>query len=449
MRTSTVNSKYIYSKGIRFEGEYYLNENSYLSMQIEKNSSRTQYLEQLATVFNPPVFKRQFCKKTTKSVPYFQSSDVPSANERSNVYVFKGQAESLNLLVKEGDILVTGFGTIGNTKIVSKLQNDTCYANNVCRIRVNEDSIRGFIYAFLSSKYGYSQLNKNASGSVVRYIEASGIKKTMIPIFNQNLRNQISNLIEESIKLRTEAIESLEKSHGIIEDILNIKTFESNCCTSIKTIQKSHNSRFEASYYISENRRLYNYLMKNFDCKLLKDYTERIFRPGIFKREYVAKGITFLGGADIMLAIPSSDKHLSYRQVEKMPELKINRGWILATCGGTIGNTVYVDKQLSDCVISQHVMRIVPKLGTSNGYLYSFLSSNIGYKLITMFTYGAVIPQVEPHHLELIPIPRLDQSKEKEVESLVDSYVTKLEQSKEKELLAIQMVEQEIEKWNN
>lgn len=449
MRTSVVNSKYIFTNGIRFEGKYYLNENSFLSMQIEKNISRTQRLEELASVFNPPVFKRQFCNNTNRSVQYFQSSDVPNANERSSVYVFKGQADSLNLLVKEGDILVTGFGTIGNTRIVSKLQDNTCYANNVCRIRVNDISNRGFIYAFLSSKYGYSQLNKNASGSVVRYIEAPGIKKTMIPIFDQQLKITISELIDESAKLREEAIESLEISHRIIEEILDIKVDNIKHITTVQSILKSHNRRFEASYHISENRRLYDYLINNYRCQTLKDYTERIFRPGIFKREYVNRGVTFLGGADITLAIPSSDKQLSYRQVEAMPELKINKGWILATCGGTIGNTVYVDQQLSNCAISQHVMRIVPKNNISTGFLYSFLSSKIGYQLITMFTYGAVIPQVEPHHLELVPIPEIDSGKQKEIEALVDSYVTKLEQSKEKELSAIHMVEQEIEKWNN
>lgn len=284
---------------------------------------------------------------------------------------------------------------------------------------------------------------------MVRYIEAPGIKKTMIPIFDQQLKITISELIDESAKLREEAIESLEISHRIIEEILDIKVDNIKHITTVQSILKSHNRRFEASYHISENRRLYDYLINNYRCQTLKDYTERIFRPGIFKREYVNRGVTFLGGADITLAIPSSDKQLSYRQVEAMPELKINKGWILATCGGTIGNTVYVDQQLSNCAISQHVMRIVPKNNISTGFLYSFLSSKIGYQLITMFTYGAVIPQVEPHHLELVPIPEIDSGKQKEIEALVDSYVTKLEQSKEKELSAIHMVEQEIEKWNN
>ena len=179
MIISKVNTKLIYKHNNRFEGKHYLNNSSYLSLQLENNEKQCCALSSLAEVFNPPVFKRQFCKNTPRAVPYFQSSDVQAASERSTVYIYKGQAQSLNLLVKENDILVTGFGTIGNARLVSKFQNGACYANNVCRIRTTEHT--GFIYAFISGKYGKAQLNTNASGSVVRYIESPGIKKILVP----------------------------------------------------------------------------------------------------------------------------------------------------------------------------------------------------------------------------------------------------------------------------
>ena len=449
MRTSAVNSKYIFSQGKRFEGKFYLNENSFLSMEVERHGEKSQPLSNLATVFNPPVFKRQFCKPTLRSVPYFQSSDVPIAEERSQTYVFKGQAEALNLLVQRGDILVTGFGTIGNTRLVSKFQNGTCYANNVCRIRTNDGVFRGFIYAFLSSKFGVAQLNKNASGSVVRYIEAPGIKKTLVPNFSESFQKEVDDLIQESAQLREEAAEALKKAHDFIEEKFDVASEKKSSRVSIQSIISSHNKRFEAFYHTSSNRSVYDYITSNFEYKTLGELTSNIFRPGIFKREYVANGVTFLGGADILMAIPDSDKKLSFRQVEKMPELKVKKNWILVTCGGTIGNTVLIDAQLEKCVISQHVMRVVPKDDILKGYLFAVLSSKIGKDLITMFTTGSVIPQIEAHHLELVPVPLLDKGLMEQIDGLVSSYVTKIEESKQKEIAAINMVEAEIEKWNN
>ena len=148
-----------------------------------------------------------------------------------------------------------------------------------------------------------------------------------------------------------------------------------------------------------------------------------------------------------MLATPNSSKKLSFRQVSKMPELKVKKGWILVTCGGTIGNSVYVDNQISQCTVSQHVMRIVPNDNTNSGFLYAYLSSEIGYNLITLFTYGSVIPSLEPHHLELVPIPHYNTSVIEETGNLVSEYAKKLELAKQKELEAIFLVEREIESW--
>ena len=145
----------------------------------------------------------------------------------------------------------------------------------------------------------------------------------------------------------------------------------------------------------------------------------------------------------------NSDKKLSFRQVEKMPELRVHKNWILVTCGGTLGNTVLIDNQLEKCAISQHVMRLVPNNVIPQGYLYAFLSSKVGYKLITMFSSGSVIPQIESHHLELVPIPILEADIMSHIDVLITKYVNCIEQSKEKETRAISMVEQEIEKWNN
>ena len=197
MRIAAISIKKLNKKGCRFEGEHYLNDDSFLSMKIE-DLKNVITLESIAQVFNPPVFRRQFCSKSNKSVPYFQSSEVQNASEETNVYIFGEQARRLNLLVNKGDILITGFGTIGNTRLVNKHQDQVCYANNVCRVRTNEGVSMGYIYAFLSSRYGKAQLNKNGSGSVVRYIEAPGIKKTLIPEFPIDFQKKIDGMIKES-----------------------------------------------------------------------------------------------------------------------------------------------------------------------------------------------------------------------------------------------------------
>ena len=68
-------------------------------------------------------------------------------------------------------------------------------------------------------------------------------------------------------------------------------------------------------------------------------------------------------------------------------------------------------------------------------------------ELINLFAFGSVIPQVEAHHLELVPVPMLDNETMNRIDALCMQYVSCNELAKENERKAISMVEEEIESW--
>ena len=449
MKTAALNNKDILSHKLRFEAEHYLNDNSFLCLALERNKDNCDTLENLATVFNPPVFKRQFCKPTSKSVQYFQSSDVQNAEEFSPVHIFKGQAESLNLLVNKGDVLVTGFGTIGNTRLVSKHQDGVCYANNVCRIRTNSNIPNGFIYAFMTSKYGYAQLNNNASGSVVRYIEAPGIKRTLVPRVPESFQKEVDDLIQESARLREEATEALEEAKNLIEEqFKGFKASFSQCCVSAKDILSSHNKRFEANYHIAEGKSIEDYIKAHFKWDLLGNLCSSISRPELFKRYYVQNGLPFLGGADLFLASPKSSKQLSKTKTSNIESLVLKEGTILLPRSGTIGDVAWAHYGHAQKLASEDVIRLLPNNILREGYIYAFLASAIGKSLIQRHIFGSVIQHIEPPHLKLIPVPIFDNTIIETTHSKVLEYSKKTGEAIQKEYKAISMVEQEIEKWN-
>ena len=449
MKTAALNNKDILSHKLRFEAEHYLNDNSFLCLALERNKDNCDSLENLATVFNPPVFKRQFCKPTSRSVQYFQSSDVQNAEEFSPVHIFKGQAESLNLLVNKGDVLVTGFGTIGNTRLVSKHQDGVCYANNVCRIRANNNIPNGFIYAFMTSKYGYAQLNNNASGSVVRYIEAPGIKRTLVPRLSDSFQKEVDDLIQESARLREEATEALEEAKILIEEqFKDFKASLSQCSVSSKDILSSHNKRFEANYHIAEGKSIEDYIKAHFKWDLLGNLCSSISRPELFKRYYVQNGLPFLGGADLFLASPKSSKQLSKTKTSNIESLVLKEGTILLPRSGTIGDVAWAHYGHAQKLASEDVIRLLPNNILREGYIYAFLASAIGKSLIQRHIFGSVIQHIEPPHLKLIPVPIFDNTIIETTHSKVLEYSKKTGEAIQKEDKAISMVEQEIEKWN-
>lgn len=434
---------------MRFDSGYHNADANIYDGVIKKHSSHnlSYYCSEIFTsgrnkrVYTQPEF----------GYPFLSNSDVVSSNPfMSCKYSSKKYGYNESAVLKSGMIVTGRVGAIGQTAFIPSYfeKAKAMGSDNIIRIVVKPQYKNGYIYAYLASKMGNLSFWKYATGGVQPFITDSMVGMLPIPDLCDNFQNKINDLVLESARLREEATDALNEAHKIIEKTFLSDEKISSPKVKKSTILKSHNTRFEASYYTSRNRAIYDHITSNCEFSTLSELTEDIFRPGIFKREYVKNGVTFLGGADILLSIPDSEKKLSFKQVDRLPELKVKKGWILVTCGGTIGNCVLIDEQLEKCVVSQHVMRVVPKESTLIGYLYAILSSKVGHELITMFTAGSVIPQIESHHLGLVPIPILEQSIMEYIDSLIETYTSKNELSKKKECMAISLVEQEIEKWN-
>ena len=451
MKTGAINYSIKAQAGLRFDASFHLSEGLVVKRQIASSPYEMLTIKDVSSdIFYGNRAKRVYVSKREHGIPFLSSSDILQADLENVKLASKKYTPCIEqMTLKKGWTLISRSGTIGNCAFANAKHAQKLASEDVIRLVPNNILRGGLVYAYLASNHGHSLLTQGTFGAVIQHIEPNFIASLPIPKFPDEFQEEVDDLIQESARLREEAADALKKAHDIIEEKFGVACEKKSSRVSIQSIISSHNTRFEAFYHTSSNRSVYDYITSNFEYKTLGELTSNIFRPGIFKREYVANGVTFLGGADILMAIPDSDKKLSYRQVERMPELKVKKNWILVTCGGTIGNTVLIDAQLEKCVISQHVMRVVPKDDILKGYLFAVLSSKIGKDLITMFTTGSVIPQIEAHHLELVPVPLLDKGLMEQIDGLVSSYVTKIEESKQKEIAAINMVEAEIEKWNN
>ena len=58
-------------------------------------------------------------------------------------------------------------------------------------------------------------------------------------------------------------------------------------------------------------------------------------------------------------------------------------------------------------VKNQHIIRILPASEDIAGYLNIFLASDYGKALITRFTYGSVVDEIDDNHIRQIAIPLL------------------------------------------
>lgn len=453
MKTDKVRRRLFDQNKIRFEGKFYLNDDSINSRIVETHKEMCVKLSAVAEVFNPPIFKRQFCKATGNAVPYFQSSDVPVNTDSSTVYVYRPQIERIGALVEKGDILITGFGTIGNIRLVSSRMAGVCFANNVCRVRCPKDAPIGYYYAFLASKYGRSQLNKNASGAVVRYIEAPGIKNTLVPLLPASRQAEIDGLVREAAALRDRAGELLRQAKGLLQaHIGDVYTRRRGCRTArkaIKDVRASLKLRLDPPVYINDGVDAMNALTGK--TQRLGECKVTVRRPGIFKRNYVKDGLPYITGSDIFNINPFVRcSKLSRTKTPMQDEMALKDGQILVTCAGSVGMTKLITKEYEDkkAIGSQDIIRIESDdpLYTPE-YIYTYLSLPCVYEYMQSMKYGAVIERIEPFHIASLPVVIPSPALSQRVTSLIREYKSCTYRAFRAEEAAISQIETEISRW--
>lgn len=148
-----------------------------------------------------------------------------------------------------------------------------------------------------------------------------------------------------------------------------------------------------------------------------------VFLPGRFARVFVDEGYgrVLFGGKQIYELDPSNKKYLSASKHGKRisDELEIEENWTLITRSGTIGKVTLTPKHWEHWVASEHIIRVVPANADIAGYLSIFLASDYGYQLITRYTYGSVVDEIDDNHVRQIPFPILKNAEaQKRINSL-------------------------------
>lgn len=442
-----VKSTWLAESGLRLDASYHLSDGPLTKLKLKKSPYTVSLLsKETKQIFKGNIFKRVYVSNDENGYQFMTASDMMKSDIKGGKYISKKYTNTANLILDKDWILVSRSGTLGNTVYTNEDFVGIVGTDDLIRVIPNNKNVlSGYLYSYLTSKHGYGLLTQSGYGAVVKHIEPHHILNLPIPIFPKDKQEKIHNLIVEASKLRVEANKLLKEAQNTIISRVNFMQKETKLNVSINSLVNSHLKRFEAQHFISEGMEIRDHI-KSLDYKLLKELCKPIYRPGIFKRHYVDKGVDFLGGSDIVRRIPKSDKKLSKVKTKHLEELKIKENWILVTCGGSIGNSVLVDKYMDGKAASQHILRVIAD-DIPYGYLFAFISSKLGQKTIQSFTYGSVIPQIEPHHLELLPIPILEKELMSSIHKMIVKYKENLSDAIYKELQAIDLVEKEIESW--
>ena len=141
---------------------------------------------------------------------------------------------------------------------------------------------------------------------------------------------------------------------------------------------------------------------------------------GRFKRIWVKKStFPIFQPSSITDVYPTPDGYISAKTHTNIEALRVHKGQVLMTCSGTIGKLSYVSNTLDNQIFSHDLLRINANDPGDAGYIYAYLKSVIGNKILMTNSYGAVITHIEPEHLATVPISDAPVDIKKRINDLI------------------------------
>lgn len=175
--------------------------------------------------------------------------------------------------------------------------------------------------------------------------------------------------------------------------------------------------RLNAIYYAQDvaiAKRLLN--ESGYSLVPLETLLKNVFYPPRSKRYLTNKdhGVPYLTASEYRYLQPRP-KFIIASKIPKIENWYVREGWILLSRSGTVGIPMLATKRFENYIFSEHLIRVVPELDTLIGFIHAYMSSWIGQALITKDRFGAVVEEIEPHHVESLPVPKLPKEIQKEI----------------------------------
>ena len=328
--------------------------------------------------------------------------------------------KTADVRVKQGVVLISRSGTIGNVTYVGNTLSKFFVSEHAIRIECKD--FPGYVYAFLKTKIGKLIVCSTQYGAVIQEIEPEHLATVPIPDAPTMLKKKIHDLIVRSYELRDESNDLIDQATALLIgelklpdiDAFDVGLYKKAAPVDTFSVRLSEMSgRLDASYHVPIVDAIIEHL-KRYAEEVTTVGDPRISRevilPGRFKRVYVDEGYgrVLIGGKQLSELDPSSKKYLSTAKHDKMlKKLEVHEGTTLITRSGTIGKIAIVPKHWEHYIPSDHIIRVIPANKDIAGYLNIFLASDYGKVLITRFTYGSVVDEIDDNHVRQIAIPLL------------------------------------------
>jgi type I restriction enzyme S subunit len=207
----------------RGDGFYYAAQNTD-ARKAFGSTGNTRTVGEVADVFIPGIFKREYASDPAFGVPYITGADVFQLAPTSTQFLLKRIASGVGLVLRTGMIVIQEAGQlgglIGHSALIGDHLDGFACSNNMVRLTAKDADNTGYLFAVLASTYGQRLISREAAGSSIPHIEAGRVRGLAIPWPEKNIRARIGKFVMEASRRRDEAVAANIEARRLIEDAI-------------------------------------------------------------------------------------------------------------------------------------------------------------------------------------------------------------------------------------
>lgn len=410
----------------RLDAETYLTAGHAVQGAVAAAFPHAERLGSLARVWQPSRLKGIQVGRE-HGVPFLAATQAFDIWPTPRKWLAASRTPELNdRFVKPGWLLVTCSGAVGDAILSYNAHAGVLVSHDLMRMECEDPNLTGYIYAFFRTTFGRSLMQSSHYGNVIKHLEVEHFEELRIPIVDE-LVQEIGAKVTRTYALRDAAYEHDMESRRKFERALGgepVISGESFVVTS--TNADSRRRRLDAFAHNPATQAILEKYRRSALAVVPLGTVADARVPSRFKRVFGGVGTVYLDSEPIFKINPPLDKILMPATAIAWEQYFVRRGCLLVACSGQIyginGQAILATKWHEGKVITQHIMRVVPK-GESirAGYLQVVLSHpSLGQPLVVSRAHGTSVPELDPVDIEALPIPRLADSLEREISDLAE-----------------------------
>jgi restriction endonuclease S subunit len=339
---------------------------------------------------------------------------------------FIEENKGINMLNK-GDMVITKVGTPSFASLVFE-HDEVALSRTVLGIKRIQNINPYYLLAFLRSKYGFSQLQRERELTIQYQLTLERVKKTLVFIPSVEFQNKIQAIIENYIYCLNQSQSLYRQAEELLLETIGLKDFQpTQENKNIKSFSESFlaTGRLDAEYYQPKYEEIISKIQERQYEELGNMVTiQKSIEPG--SDAYSDEGLPFIRVSDYnKFGISTPDKYLSdnfcRENDELLKSLYPKKETILFSKDGSVG-TAYMLHEDMQAVTSGAILHLTVKDKSKvlPEYLTLALNSEVVKQQAERDAGGSIILHWRISEIENVVVPIVDYGIQQQIAALIE-----------------------------